>query len=269
MLFQASATPPEQNTCMTGFNSEHLKFCTFGGTGRRTLVLFGDSHAAQWIPALRDISPDNWHIVTLLKASCPSASVPIYNPHMERLDTNCAKWRQAALGFIRRTKPAIVVLVNSSGYVKRPFFEDPYAYVTAQEWERGMRMTLELLNNGVTSVLLVRDTPRAPFDIPVCLSRAEHHPYLFAAVSCTLPEETSLAGPVWNAELHAVKGLPFVTTLDLTSRFCHDGHCSPRVDNIIVYRDSNHITGAFASTFAPVFEHQLQSLGNTTRFDGR
>ena len=259
-FLRASSGSPEDDRCSTGFRSDRLMVCSFGAVGPRTLVLFGDSHAGQWIPATRELQIAGWHVVTLLKSSCPSASIVVYNPHLQRDDENCTAWREKALMYIRNTKPAVVVLCNSSGYVKRPLFEDPYARVTPKQWEEGMRATLERLDTEVTSVLLLRDTPRTSFDIPVCLSRSQSHPYLFSAQDCMLQEQNSIAEPVWRAERTAAKGLSYVVTADLTDYFCSEGKCNPIIDDIVVYRDGNHITTAFSASLAPVLAARLQSL---------
>ncbi|WP_281032988.1 SGNH hydrolase domain-containing protein, partial [Mesorhizobium sp. M6A.T.Ce.TU.016.01.1.1] len=40
--------------------------------GTRTIVVAGDSHAAQWIPAIDKIARDRkWKLVTFTKAACP------------------------------------------------------------------------------------------------------------------------------------------------------------------------------------------------------
>jgi peptidoglycan/LPS O-acetylase OafA/YrhL len=262
-FLRASSGSPDDDRCATGFRSDRLTVCSFGATGRRTVVLFGDSHAGQWIPAMRDPHIVGWHVVTLLKSACPSVSIPIYNPHLERVDENCTAWREKALEYIRSIKPAVVILCNSSGYVKRPFFEDQYAQVTLEQWEQGMRSTLESLDTGTTSVLLVRDTPRASFDIPICLSRAQSHPHLFSAQDCMLEEPKAIAEPVWRAERAAATGLSYVVALDLTAQFCPGGECKPIIHNMVVYRDGNHITGAFSASLAPVMAAQLQSIDSS------
>jgi peptidoglycan/LPS O-acetylase OafA/YrhL len=259
-FLRASSGSVQDDHCATGFRSDQLILCSFGRTDGPSVILFGDSHAGQWIPAMRGLQASGWHVVTMLKSACPSVDVSIYNPHLQREDVNCSNWRAKALDYIRKKKPATVLLCNSSGYVKRPDFQDPYAQVTAAQWEAGMRSTLTKMDTGSTTVLLVRDTPRPGFDVPICLSRAVSHPALFSEKACAISETNAIAAPVWRAEVLAAQGLPYVTPMDLTNQFCMSGQCDPVVNNVVVYRDGNHITLAFSSHLAPVIESGLQSL---------
>ncbi len=54
-----------------------LRTCTFGDPdGTRDVVLFGDSHALQWLPALVIAAgQEGWRVTTLTKAACPPAQV--------------------------------------------------------------------------------------------------------------------------------------------------------------------------------------------------
>ena len=67
-----------------------------------------------------------WHVVEfILKAACPSATVPVYNPRLEREEYECSTWRTKALSYIYNIRPSIVLVSDSSGYVKLPSSEDP------------------------------------------------------------------------------------------------------------------------------------------------
>jgi peptidoglycan/LPS O-acetylase OafA/YrhL len=260
---RASMGSPEHDKCATGFRSDQLILCSFGDVNAQTLVLFGDSHAGQWVSAMESARFAHWHVVTVLKSACPSVSVPTYNPHLQREDDNCARWRAKAIDYLRKTKPAVVIICNSSGYVRRPFFDDPYATNTLLQWQDGMRKTLTGLDTGVTSTLIVRDTPRPGFDVPVCLSRAASHPRLFSPKDCITKENSPAYEPVWQAERGAAVGLAHVATLDLTDQFCRAGFCNPVVDNVVVYRDGNHITGDFAILLGSFIEEEIQRMGDS------
>jgi len=58
--------------------------CVYGDTtSSTTVVLFGDSHAAYWFPAVDEISlQQHWRLVDLTKDGCPAAEawVPALGP---------------------------------------------------------------------------------------------------------------------------------------------------------------------------------------------
>ena len=246
-----------------GFGRDQLKICSFGPSDANTVVLFGDSHAEQWLPALIQVANnERWHVVTLLKASCPSAMVPIYNPRLEREEYECSTWRSKALSYIHEVKPSIVLISNSSGYVKRPSFQDPYARLSIQEWQDGTRSMLRSLNAAAALVVLLRDTPRPDIDVPICLSRTSIHPLLFPANTCYVPEQQALAQTVWQAEISAAR-FEHVSILDMTDNFCRDGQCPPMLNGMVVYRDGNHITATFAASLAPTLANELSFIQKT------
>lgn len=247
-----------QDDCLTGFHKTALRVCSYGRKTGTTVVVFGDSHAAQWLPALSTIAAErNWHIVTLLKASCPSVTVPVYNPRLEREETECGIWRREALAYIAAHHPSLVLLSNSAAYVKRAGLEDGYARLSSEQWEQGVRSTLAELKAAKLNVALLRDTPRPDVDVPICLSRHTAHPGIFSAGACVTDEARAVAPAVWNAEVSAAREFPNVTTIDLTPKFCSGSVCPPEIDGQIVYRDTNHITSDFAKLLAPSLVNQL------------
>jgi peptidoglycan/LPS O-acetylase OafA/YrhL len=260
-LSAATQNDSDKHECLTEFRKDQPRVCSLGPGKAKTLVLFGDSHAEQWLPALaRLASMGQWHVVTLLKASCPATTVPIYNPRLEREEYECATWRTHALSYIDNLKPSVVLISNSAGYVKRPSFQDPYARLSLQAWQDGIAATLRSLNTSGASVVLLRDTPRPEIDIPTCLARSRAHPRLFAAADCYVSEQQALAPSVWQAETSAVRPFERVSTLDLTSSFCRDSQCPPMLNGLVVYRDGNHITSTFATSLAPVLARELSSI---------
>jgi peptidoglycan/LPS O-acetylase OafA/YrhL len=263
-LNAAANSDGNEHDCLTGFRRDQLKVCSFGPSDATTLVLFGDSHAEQWLPALiRVASPARWHIVTLLKAACPSATVPVYNPRLGREEYECSTWRTKALSYIYSIRPSIVLVSDSSGYVKLPSSEDPYAQLSIQKWRDGTRSTLRNLNSVAALTVLLRDTPRPDIDVPICLSRASTHPLLFPASTCHVPEQRALANSVWEAEISAAQPFEHVSLLDMTDRFCRGGQCSPMLNGMVVYRDGNHMTSTFAASLAPVLSSAIISLQKT------
>ena len=82
---RAAADAPlmQKQGCIVGYRAK-LKECSFGA-GEQVLVLFGDSHAAQWAPALQLIAAGHgWRFITLTKASCPAARVTLQMPQLGR-----------------------------------------------------------------------------------------------------------------------------------------------------------------------------------------
>ena len=60
-----------------------------------------------------------------------------------------------------------------------------------------------------------------------------------------------------DPSLEAYRGIPGVTLMDINSSIITDGWVNPIVGNVVVYRDSHHITNLFAETLTPMIEEQM------------
>jgi hypothetical protein len=69
----------ERDGCFVGPLGVASEGCVYGETGSHTnVVLFGDSHAAAWFPAMELISTErHWRLVVLAKAGCPAEEVNV------------------------------------------------------------------------------------------------------------------------------------------------------------------------------------------------
>lgn len=249
-------------SCMVGFGKDRPVECALGRKESLTkVIVFGDSHAEQWLPALDKIAETrNWRLITLLKSACPVARVPIFNPHLKREETECSTWRERALQRIVEMHPYAVFLSNSDGYVKRDQPQDGYATLFAGQWVAGLRSTLSYLSESHISTFLMRDTPRPDIDVPICLSRVASGRPWFATEECAVSPQSALNEPLWRAEESAARGLPNVFTLDLSDQFCSRESCEPVRAGVVVYRDGNHMTSNFSSTLAPALWSRLSGF---------
>ena len=90
--------------------------CVYGDPSSSTrVVLFGDSHAAQWFPALERLAVEHgWRLESMTKSACATADATVWNRIVKRAYTECDEWRQAALDRIAAEHPALVVVSNSA-----------------------------------------------------------------------------------------------------------------------------------------------------------
>src|SRR5690606_22728420 len=86
--------------------------CVYGDRGSSTtVVLFGDSHAAQWFPAMDHLARQHgWRLVSLTKSSCTAGDVYLYEDSLKRPYTECQTWRANVFRRIEELQPALVVV---------------------------------------------------------------------------------------------------------------------------------------------------------------
>jgi peptidoglycan/LPS O-acetylase OafA/YrhL len=232
---------------------EATKECVFG-EGARPLVLLGDSHAAQWAPALERIArAHGWRLVTMTRAMCPWVELTLYNGTLRREYRECEESRRAALARIGELAPVAVVLSEAHAYPSRPG-RLPGPQFTVGEWEGGARRTLAHLDSAGVRTIVLLDNPMLEEPTAACLARAEFHG---RDDDCASRRGAALDESVLRAESAAGAGLPHVSVVDLTDRFCGSVTCDAVRDGMIVYRDRGHLTATFAAHLAPVLEERM------------
>jgi peptidoglycan/LPS O-acetylase OafA/YrhL len=250
-----------RDPCVSLGRSTEVRTCIFGDpTSSTDVVLFGDSHAIQWFNALQLVARQaNWRLVTVVKSGCSASDIGA-NTGAEA-DT-CRRWRAKALQTISTLRPALVFAGSFTAGFGRA--KNEWSDPGLERLTLGTRATLDPLTRAGLSVVLFRDTPLPPFNVPTCLARSALHPW-FGLHSCEFDRATALSSSVFDAEKTAAAGMPRVHFLDLTDEFCRADVCPPILHNMIVYRDENHLTGTFASSLAPAVAARLTAALASSR----
>ncbi|MFF3565876.1 acyltransferase family protein [Streptomyces sp. NPDC002574] len=237
-----------EDGCHLNYVSTATPPCVYGEPGAdRTVVLFGDSHAAQWFPALdRLAKARHWKLVSLTKASCKVAEVTTVNgggPY-----SSCDQWRAKAVARINALHPALVIASSSdAGTPDRPA-DDPL-----RQWTAGFEATYRALAQDGTRVVALLDTPWPQADAVDC---AAAHPLHLDRCANHLPG--AIRDPARGAAIRTAAQATGATVLDPTRWFCTDsGTCPVVVGDVFVYRDESHMADAYAEALAPVLGDRL------------
>jgi len=211
--------------------------CEYGDTSsKETIVLYGDSHAAQWFPALDLIGKKRGiKIVSLTKSACPSAEV-IKELSSQYDVKDCQAFRDSSIARIKKIKPLAVILTGMQP------FTAPYTDKSARSWWlAGEKKVFDRIKNSTKYPIYLTDTPLPRVDIPDCLVAGR-------AKACDTSRPVS-------AEV--ARGLiPINPTLWL----CADT-CPAVVDGIVAYRDKSHLTVAMSEHLSKQLEMSLVRIG--------
>jgi peptidoglycan/LPS O-acetylase OafA/YrhL len=254
---EPTASGSHQN-CLLGFRDATPVKCVFGASNAaRTVVLFGDSHADQWSTPLAQLATDQgWRLVTLLKASCPVADIKDYSVRLRRAWPECTQWRKQAIEEIAGLRPDLVIVSQfSSGYIRGPWTGRGSYAVTYEEWTNGLRHSLEQLRAANVSVLVLRDTPTPGKNIGNCIARSRWRG--LPEENCNIPLPRALDSKLspLESEIATSMGMRYA---DLSAEFCDDEVCPGARSGVLVYRDANHMTTAFAAGLMPSLRELVQ-----------
>jgi peptidoglycan/LPS O-acetylase OafA/YrhL len=222
--------------------------CEFGDPrAARTLVLFGDSHAMQWINAMRKAADEKgWHLVTLVKPGCAASDI---NPHNLSVPSDaCKLWRVQAIEKIVDLVPYAVVMASYNGATVQGDMLTP-SLMPVDEVRAGTRSILLKLRAAGIRVVVLRDSPHPPFNVPACISRSIGRAHS-TVDPCEFDASKALNASAFEAERAAGEGLTDVYYLDMDDLICPGASCSAVQDGRIVYRDENHLAGSYAESLA-------------------
>ena len=242
-----------------GIQSAEVKICHFGDpTSATHIVLFGDSHAVHWFNALEGIAEANgWQLTTLLKPSCHSFDITqIHLPIAYR--SACARWREEAIAHIIALRPSLVFLGNGTTYLgQKQNFPTP----SLDDLREATRRTLESLNG--LRVVIMRDNPTFPYDIPTCLARSARHSW-YPGGSCEASRAIVLNPAVFEAEQAGAQNLPNVHFIDFSNHFCSRDVCGPVQGDTVMYRDHFHLAVGFVDSLTAPLEVEMLRVLNAS-----
>lgn len=211
--------------------------CTYGVRGAdRKIVLFGDSHAAQWFPTLEKLAREkNFELISLTKSACPGPAV-LKVETGEYKNADCSAWRDYAYKRIAAINPDAVIV---SGF---QHFEVPSKFSSRTGWWReGEAKTYKALKGKSPRIIYISDTPHPNRDIPSCIAAGRLD-------RCNGSEPSE---PIFTTGyLH----------IDPTSWLCRRS-CPGVIDGVVVYRDASHLSVRMAENLSMNLSAALTRLG--------
>jgi hypothetical protein len=221
--------------------------CTFGdASSTTTIVIFGDSHAAQWFPALDAIATQHhWRLLVMTKKGCPSADIAVFSPMVDRELRECDAWRTNVVGRLAGEHPSLIIM-SSFRYARQM---GAWSGVEPNEaWRRGLTATLDSFAPLGAKLLVLGDTPTPAQDVPSCVAGHLNHVSACAADRTDAVRDDRLGV---ERDVAAAHGATFVPTSDW---LCTATACPVIADDLFLYRDNNHITATAATWLAPLLD---------------
>ena len=197
------------------------------------VALVGNSHAAQWLPALQALAGErSLSITTYLAVGCmPTSSALVLDT--PEASANCLTWGQQVVDdtvagdydLIVTSSASLFDVVGGSGYQAKI---DGYRSVLAA-W-------------AASPVLVIRDTPFPGFDVPECVATR-------GAADCGGDRGSWVsADPLADAAEELPR--PGLSVVDLDDLFCSAATCYPVIGGMLVYVDYSHFGATFGASLA-------------------
>jgi hypothetical protein len=239
--------------CITPNGSSTVLRCVVGDQGAsRSMLLFGDSHAAMWLPALDAIGKrEHWAVTYIVKNGCSAMKVHLWFPNTGVL-RDCDAWRDKALATIKTDSAQVIVLASLmySNYADDAGRHTPVPAVL-QTWSAGVEATTSELVSPTRRVVVIGD-PLPMASLPVdCLSRPGA-----TLRDCSVPLTGDLHYTLSEATREAARANQ-AAYIDVNPWFCADQVCPEVINGTIVFRDLGHVTRSYIATLSGVLQTAL------------
>lgn len=232
--------------------------CVFGDLSEEfTIGLIGDSHAAQWFAAINTMAIDNgWRLISHTQGGCPLLDVATWNRGADAVFNHCSTWRDAVIENLQKEGVKVVVMSQHWGLLEASTREA----VPASVWERDLPSFFNRLRNAGIEPILMLDSPDPYSAAPAC---AVSHKNDLTSCEPGLLRNTERA--VRNVALSIADEMS-VGVIDPHVWLCVDvvpdddsdtTRCPVVVGDILVYRDSHHLSNTFVEWFTPILAAEL------------
>jgi hypothetical protein len=224
------------------------------------MVLFGDSHVAQWFAAF-DGAARAQHIKLLYitKTSCPAQAVSVRVWQRNIPYGACDVWRDHALALIKKLKHVDLIVMGGYAHhqvTKRHSNSLLTGAARTKEWEAGTRRTVVAIHGIADHFVILRDTPLMRLKTANCLLSTHGDNR-----ACQTSTVKARAGALWHAEQRVAAKYANVGVLDFTSSFCTTTRCRPVTSTgVLRWRDQSHMSLTFSRLLVPRIRATLRHL---------
>jgi hypothetical protein len=247
---------PEQwaHPCGAGQRGDQAFPCKYGDPfGATTVALAGDSHANQWLPALKLVAEaEGWRLLSYTRSACPFISIEV--AWQERPEPGCRDWNRAVQKQLVEVEKPDLLLVSNTFY--RPYGVDPDDVDEADKgMAEGLRATWRAVTAVDTTVVVLRDSPYLERNAPECVAANPRK-----LTRCATDRKSALdagGGPAHEAAAAGQRGVHLV---DLNDAICPVDPCAAVIGGVLIYRDANHLTATYVSSLAPRLRDRLVTL---------
>lgn len=211
--------------------------CVVGIRGGTRVALIGDSHAHQWSSALIALAEQRgWELHLMVKGGCEFSHVR-WSDVSAADDRRCSAWNRAVDRSLAATAPYSLVFTSSRADLRgAPVGTDP-----VRSAHDGYRASWQPLIDRGARIVAIPDTPAAGSGVQHCVDTHPDDPG-----ACRISTRRAFAAG--DRLVAAARATPGAVVAEMTPSFCAEGTCPAVIGNVLVYRDSQHLTRTYVTT---------------------
>jgi peptidoglycan/LPS O-acetylase OafA/YrhL len=221
--------------CAAYEGESRSEICRLGDSAsRRTLLVFGDSHAEEWMPALIALGHrEGWAVIPVVKVACAPLD---WERHSGTRD--CRSW----FAWAKRTAANLhpTVLFVSGHYSAEGVNGETQA-------AQGIASVIAAVKTTSHKAVAMIDTPIQKVQPADCLL---HGGATHGRCTLTLDDtETNADASAYDVLAHT----PGLGLIDPRPWLCYQSKCPIVIGTTIAYSDAGHLTATYVSELDPLF----------------
>jgi len=226
--------------------------CAFGdSSAKQTVVLYGDSFALQWVPALSELGQaDHFKLVVYVRIGCPFANKAVRD-YLNSIDPGCLPFRGNVVTAINALRPAPqLVLASEDFYRTAP----DGSSISSRQWAAAVGSTLTQLAVRRFPVGVVLGVPAAKLDPSHCL--AAHASDVQACNTAIGSAFSTRADAKVSSAIRGSRAFVVNVSMLLCGNSCPDV-----LHNTLVHADRWHLAASYVQSLARAFGSLVGCIG--------
>ena len=219
-----------------------------------SIILWGDSHARQYIPAFEPwLNKNGGRLVHRTMGECKPVMLTSPTGLGERqrhFANDCVDFNKQVLSYIHSATPSAEIVVIAAQWMNVNSRQRDLG-----DWEQHLNQLVGEIRKTNASVLLVADNPKFETNVPRCAARG-------LSAKCNVLNPEALAQ--LQAELDILKRVaganPGTKLWDPKQKLCDKWNCDAMQNGLVTYRDDNHLSVQGARWLAQDLYESLASL---------
>ena len=240
---------PIRGGCSPLDDKSRSEICSFG-SGPKSMVLFGDSHAQMWLPGILTAAEKLGYTVrALIKPGC---NVRLWAGVQQPPPPGCLAWFPWAVSRTKALRPDVVLIAA------RYMTDSPGPNPDSAAIEDAIGALVAKFRLSAKKVVLIGDVfgqKQSPVD---CLLRDK-----VTMATCSTPYDSdriSLYRAVSARARSAGAGF-----IDTVGWFCANDRCPTVIGRTVAFADSNHVTSTYVQALARPLQTKLSRALNQAR----